>query len=554
MLPPASQSQSMLLPVAGPGHSLELALETSELRYRRLFETAQDGILILDAIDGKIMDANPFVLDLLDYPFDSVIGLQLWEIGLFEDIEANKAAFHQLQSAEYIRYENHPLRTRSGKVIPVEFVSNVYFVGPERVIQCNIRDISRRVEIQAAARSEVAALEVAGRAKDEVIAVLSHELRTPLAAISSTLDVVELCHDMVGQVPHAEMPPQFSQSALRLIRRNVQTLVRLITELLDLTHLTKGSVQLTLDTVDAHSVIAAVLTNLEAELKAKEIALDQRLLAQHSHILADATKVEQVLSNLIGNAVKFTARGGSVSIVTRNEGGTRLVVEVSDTGIGISSEALGRIFSPFEQGDASIHGRFGGLGLGLAIARKLMDAQGGTLEAASQGLGHGSVFTARFALDEALATVITPAPPSSTTIVPPARAGVGIRVLLVEDNEDARRALSALLGSLGYELREAVGVQEALELGARESFDLLITDLGLRDGSGIQLLPAIRQHSPALVGIAITGYSSAQDLVDSRQAGFAAHLVKPIRFAELRQQLELSIPEARAAALRLLRE
>jgi CheY-like chemotaxis protein len=327
----------------------------------------------------------------------------------------------------------------------------------------------------------------------------------------------------------------------------------LITELLDLTHLTKGNVQLTLESLDAHDVISSVLKNLEGEQKAKEIALELRLLAQDAHILADASKVEQVLSNLIGNAVKFTTPGGSVSVVTRNEGGTRLVVEVSDTGIGMSSEALARIFSPFEQGDASIHERFGGLGLGLSIARKLMDAHGGTLEAASQGLGQGAVFTARFPLDEALSNVITPPIPSSTTIVPTAGPGLGLRILLVEDNEDARRALSALLGSLGYEIRAAASVREALELGARESFDVLITDLGLADGSGIQLLPAIKQHSPALVGIAISGYGSAQDLVDSRAAGFAVHLVKPTRFTELRQQLELLIPEARAAALRQMR-
>ena len=118
--------------------SLELALEVSELRYRRLFETAQDGILILDGNTGKIIDANPFLLDLLDYPFSSIIGLELWEIGLFDDIAANKAAFEKLQTEEYVRYHNHPLRAKGGKVVAVEFVSNVYFVGTERVIQCNI--------------------------------------------------------------------------------------------------------------------------------------------------------------------------------------------------------------------------------------------------------------------------------------------------------------------------------------------------------------------------------------------------------------------------------
>ena len=191
----ASISQAKLMPASGRGNSLELALEVSELRYRRLFETAQDGILILDANTGKIIDVNPFLLDLLDYPFESMIGLQLWEIGLFEDIAANQAAFEKLQTEEYIRYENLPLRTKAGKEIQVEFVSNVYFVGSAKVIQCNIRDISVRAEFQAASKSHADTLELAVRARDEAIAVLSHDLRTPLAAISSMIDVLELGHD-----------------------------------------------------------------------------------------------------------------------------------------------------------------------------------------------------------------------------------------------------------------------------------------------------------------------------------------------------------------------
>jgi PAS domain S-box-containing protein len=159
------------MPASGRGNSLELALKVSELRYRRLFETAQDGILILDANTGKIIDVNPFLLDLLDYPFESMIGLQLWEIGLFEDIAANQAAFEKLRTEEYIRYENHPLRTKAGKQIQVEFVSNVYFVGSDKVIQCNIRDIRARAEFQAASKSHADTLELAARAREKVIAV-----------------------------------------------------------------------------------------------------------------------------------------------------------------------------------------------------------------------------------------------------------------------------------------------------------------------------------------------------------------------------------------------
>jgi PAS domain S-box-containing protein len=396
----AAISQANLMPASGRGNSLELALEASELRYRRLFETAQDGILILDANTGKIIDVNPFLLDLLDYPFESMIGLQLWEIGLFEDIAANQAAFEKLQREEYIRYENHPLRTKAGKQIQVEFVSNVYFVGSDKVIQCNIRDISARAEFQAASKSHADTLELACRARDEAIAVLSHDLRTPLGAISSMIDVLELGHGEAGTPHKKDLPPLFDKSALAFIRRNIQSLVHLVTELLDFTHVANGALALKLEKVDAHEVIRCTLRNLESQQKGAGIGIDLQFQARHSHIRADSGKLEQVLSNLIGNAVKFTPKGGKVSIVTRNEESDRLVIEVSDTGIGIPADALSRIFSPFDQGDSSIHRRYGGLGLGLSIARTLTKAHGGTLEAASDGLDKGAKLTARFKIDD----------------------------------------------------------------------------------------------------------------------------------------------------------
>jgi PAS domain S-box-containing protein len=408
------------MPASGRGNSLELALEVSELRYRRLFETAQDGILILDADSGKIIDVNPFLLDLLDYPFESIIGLQLWEIGLFEDIAANQAAFAKLQTEEYIRYENHPLRTKAGKQIQVEFVSNVYFVGPAKVIQCNIRDISVRSEFQAASKSHAETLELAGTARDKAIAVLSHELRTPLGAISSMIDLLEMGHGEAGTPDKKNLPPQFDKSALAFIRRNIQTLIHLVNELLGFTNIANEALGLELERVDAHEAIRFAVENLKSQQKGTGIGIDLRLEAPRSYIRADALKLEQVLSNLIGNALKFTPQGGRVSIVTRNETSDKLVIEVSDTGIGIPADALSRIFSPFEQGDSSIHPRYGGLGLGLSIARTLMKAHGGTLEAESEGSGQGAKFTARFKIDESYSDLTAHDPLQRKSSPPPA--------------------------------------------------------------------------------------------------------------------------------------
>ncbi len=421
MKSPVSISPAKLVPDSGRGNSLELGLDVSELRYRRLFETAQDGILILDADSGKIIDVNPFLLDLLDYPFESVIGLQLWEIGLFKDIAANQAAFEKLQSEEYIRYENLPLRTKTGREIQVEFVSNVYFVGRARVIQCNIRDITARAQFQAASKSHAHTLQLAVKARHEANAVLFHELRNPLAAISSMIDLLDVGHNEVRVAGQTELPPVFDKSALAFIRRNVQSLVRLVDQLLNFTHVGNEALGLKLVKVDAHEVIRLALQNLESQQDRKRIGIDLRLQARHSHIRADALKLEQVLSNLIGNALKFTARDGKVSIFTRNEPGGKLVIEVSDTGIGIPREAFSRIFSPFEQGDSSIHSRYGGLGLGLSIARTLTKAHGGSLEVESEGRGKGAKFTARFQIGGSVSgTADIPSDANSAGFVPSA--------------------------------------------------------------------------------------------------------------------------------------
>jgi signal transduction histidine kinase len=214
------------------------------------------------------------------------------------------------------------------------------------------------------------------------------------------IDVLELGHGEAGTPHKKDLPPLFDKSALAFIRRNIQSLVHLVTELLDFTHVANGALALKLEKVDAHEVIRFALRNLESQQKGAGIGIDLRLQARHSHIRADSGKLDQVLSNLIGNAVKFTPKGGKVSIVTRNEESDRLVIEVSDTGIGIPADALSRIFSPFDQGDSSIHRRYGGLGLGLSIARTLTKAHGGTLEATSEGVEKGAKFTARFKIDD----------------------------------------------------------------------------------------------------------------------------------------------------------
>jgi PAS domain S-box-containing protein len=211
------------------------ALRISELRYRRLFETAQDGILILDANSGEIMDVNPFLIDLLDYPFEDLRGRKLWEIGQFQDTAANRSAFETLQQNGYIRYENLPLRRRDGKQIQVEFVSNVYWVETDKVIQCNIRDITTRAEKRIDTDSQLAALELANSTKDAWLIAHSQNLRTPLTAMASMLGLMELGHKLASVRPLHEQPSEFDEAAFQHVRRNFQRLVHFFNELSDLT-------------------------------------------------------------------------------------------------------------------------------------------------------------------------------------------------------------------------------------------------------------------------------------------------------------------------------
>jgi PAS domain S-box-containing protein len=211
------------------------ALRISELRYRHLFETAQDGILILDANSGEIMDVNPYLIDLLNYPFEELRGRKLWEIGQFKDIAANRSAFEALQQNEYIRYENLPLRRRDGKQIQVEFVSNVYWVETDKVIQCNIRDITARAEKRDDSDSRLAALELANSTKEAWLIAHSQNLRTPLMAIASMLGLMELGHKLATVRPLHEKPSEFDEARFQHVRRNFQRLLHFFNELSELT-------------------------------------------------------------------------------------------------------------------------------------------------------------------------------------------------------------------------------------------------------------------------------------------------------------------------------
>ena len=349
--------------------------------------------------------------------------------------------------------------------------------------------------------------ERANRAKDSFLAMLSHELRTPLTPVLTSVLALEQTENL----------PDELRASLQMIRRNVELEARLIDDLLDLTRISKGKVQLNLEEVDAHLMLRSALEICQADIDKKNLTLRTKFAAERASLQADPARLQQIFWNLIKNAVKFTPRGGELEIRTENLD-DELRVEICDTGIGIDAETLPKIFNAFEQGERS---QFGGLGLGLAISKALVETHHGKLIAVSDGPDQGSTFTAVFPMGDSIvnaklnAVALTPAEHKS------------MRLLLVEDHEDTNRSLTQLLRRRGYYVQSAHSVQGALEAAAQEQFDVLISDIGLPDGSGIELMQKLRRDRP-IFGIALTGFGMEDDLRKSYEVGFNHHLVKPV--------------------------
>jgi hypothetical protein len=290
-----------------------------------------------------------------------------------------------------------------------------------------------------------------------------------------------------------------------------------------------------MEEVDVHSLVHAVAGMYRSDMDKKAIQLSLELDAADHFASADPGRLQQVFWNLLKNATKFTPHGGSIEIKSTNSPGGQLQIAISDTGAGMTPQTISRIFKPFEQGSSEIVRRYGGLGLGLAISKAFVEAQNGTIEAASPGLGHGSVFTLRLPAISSSKQAAR-APSKSPDPVDGHRQ---LDILLVEDHDDTSRVLGRLLEGLGHRVRIADSVASAVS-AAKQPFDLLLSDIGLPDGSGIDLIHQLRQNgtlndAPA---VALTGFGMEEDLAKSHEAGFSEHLTKPINFQRLQMVVQ----------------
>ena len=390
------------------------------------------------------------------------------------------------------------------------------------------RFIGTMVDITDAKNAEILlehaknAAEEANRAKDRFLAMLSHELRTPLTPVLMTIAALRREPNLSDDI----------RRDLEVLQRNVELEALLIDDLLDLTRIAHGKLELHNDAVDVHGAIEHALSISAGDITGKHIQVVQRLEAREHHCWGDAARLQQVFWNLIKNSAKFTPEGGRLEISTRNNQNHQIVIEISDTGIGIDPQVMPRIFDAFEQGGGVITSKFGGLGLGLAISKRVVDLHHGTIEARSMGPGCGSTFTVTLS---AMETSLLEGPVLFLESEPDPIKHV--HVLLVEDHLDTARVLGRILKNAGFEVSHAATVAEARALAGGRRFDLLISDVGLPDGSGLELMKALRD-AQGLKGIALSGFGTEEDLVASREAGFAAHLTKPVDWERLRSEID----------------
>ncbi len=375
-------------------------------------------------------------------------------------------------------------------------------------------------EALAVAKNEA---ERANQAKDDFLAVLSHELRTPLTPALLS----------VASLEDEEHIPETLRADLAVIRRNIELEARLIDDLLDVTRISRGKMALRLETCDAHAAIQLAVGILSDDIQSHRLTLELDLAAEHCQLQGDPARLQQVFWNILKNAVKFTPAGGAITIRSWNDPAETLVVEVRDSGIGILPDALGRIFHPFDQGGLANDHRYGGLGLGLAISNAIAQLHHGEITAESAGLGKGATLRVVLPVEPALSSV-----PASTASPPsqPVSDMAGIRVLLVEDHEPTLNVLTRLLRRAGYEVMYGNCANAALELAEQNSFDIVVSDIGLPDATGFELMRTLNDKY-GLRGIALTGYGTEEDQNRSKEAGFVHHLTKPVNFSQLQQAL-----------------
>ncbi len=413
-----------------------------------------------------------------------------------------------------------PYKTGS-RWMTVTYVPELDAAGAVRSFVAVVYDTTDRKGAELILQQAMRDAEEANRAKDQFLAMLSHELRTPLTPVLMTIAALR-------------REPNVSESLrrdLEVLQRNVELEALLIDDLLDLTRIAHGKFELHQEAVDIHVALDHAIGISQADLSKKDLTIARHFTATQYHCWADAARLQQVFWNLVKNAIKFTPAGGRVELHTRNDADHFIIIEVRDNGIGIDAALQPRIFDAFEQGGRTVTNKFGGLGLGLAISKRVIDLHHGSISVQSEGRDQGATFTIKL---KAMETSLLAGPDYLLDF--DAVAAGPAEILLVEDHEDTAQVMRRVLESAGYIVSHAGHLAAARQLAAERRFDLVISDVGLPDGTGLELMRDLQQRH-GLRGIALSGFGTDEDVAASLEAGFAEHLTKPVDWDRLRDSI-----------------
>ena len=496
-------------------------LRESAERFRFLAESMPQKIFTATA-SGEVDYFNQQWTEFTGLSFDQIRNWGWTQFVHPDDVAENVRRWkHSIETGEFFELE-HRFRRADGEWRWHISRAHAMRDAEGRVVMW----IGSNTEIHDVKRAQAEA-EQANRAKDKFLAALSHELRTPLTPVLMCAAALER---------ETAIQPEYREQ-LGMMRRNVELEARLIDDLLDLTRISRGTLQLDFGSVDVHSLLAHTEQIVRSDSREKRVGLHFELAAGDFHVRGDSGRLHQVFWNIVKNAIKFTPAGGRLTVRTTNPAPGRIRLEFSDTGIGIAPQFLDSVFEPFVQGERHGAGALSGLGLGMSIAKTIVELHGGTIEVDSAGTGQGTSFIVELATVASNVVGMVVAPPRAPSVSRSHR-----RLLVVEDHQPTLQVLARLLRKQGHQVETASTVEAALEFAGCQRFDLVISDIGLPDGNGVDLMIELTR-AYGLRGIALSGYGTDEDLARTRNAGFIAHLVKPIDFNRLNRVLE-QVPAA----------
>ncbi len=504
--------------------STQRQLKASEQRYRSLFEFASDGIVIFDLDSLQIVDTNPLMEELLGDSHAHLMEQKVLETGILGGENQARQSIETLKNKGYLRHENITLDCFDDTQKDVEVVCSTYKVDGRGVGQCRVRDISSSVRMNRQIREQSEQLATASKRKDEFLAMLSHELRNPMAAISTALEVIGT---------HKQPNPDSQDRMRGVINRQMRHLNRLTDELLDMSRVTTGKMQLDCQKVDLRQIVDDAVDRVKPKILQRQQELQVNSVNEPIWLQADASRLEQVLENLLDNASRFTPSEGCIAISCSADD-DYVEVKVEDNGVGLTEDMVMSIFDLFTQADTSLHRTEGGLGIGLALVQGIVDLHGGTITASSPGPNQGSVFRVQVPLNKTVQT--EPAEPQSDSRT---EQHSGLRVLVVDDNKDATRATAMLLDIWGYQTKVAFDGVQALDIANDFVPDIILCDIGLPHKSGYEVATELRENEKFrnVFLVAITGYGKQSDKGKALASGFDVHMVKPVEAQQLQTVL-----------------